>query len=107
MTPKQNVLRFVATLPDDVNYERILYHVGVMHAVEVADAQVARGEYEDHDEFFDRLLRTDEKSKNHLGASSNERRGSNSGVPRPQGSKNGRSVRKKTQSMRRKTKKLP
>ena len=107
MTPKQNVLRFVATLPDDVNYERILYHVGLMHAVEVAEAQVARGEYVDHDEFFDELLGTDEKAKNHLGASSNERRGRNSGVSRTKRSKNGRNVHKKTQGKRGKTKRLP
>jgi hypothetical protein len=55
MTPKENALRFIATLPDDVNYERILYHVGVMHAVEQAEKDIATGRVIDHDDLFDRL----------------------------------------------------
>jgi hypothetical protein len=55
MTRKDRVLRFVATLPDDVSYERILYHIGVMHAVEQGEADAAAGRLIDHDELFDRL----------------------------------------------------
>jgi hypothetical protein len=55
MTPKQNVLRFVATLPDDVTYERIKYHVDVMYAVEQAEEDIKAGRVIDHDELFDQL----------------------------------------------------
>ena len=41
MTPKQRVLTFLEKLPDDVTYERIIYHVDVMRAIEEALAESA------------------------------------------------------------------
>jgi hypothetical protein len=55
VTRKERVLRFVATLPDSVSYERLLYHIGVMQAVEQGEADAAAGRVLDHDELFDQL----------------------------------------------------
>jgi hypothetical protein len=61
MTPKQNVLRFVATLPNDVSYARILYHIGVMHAVEQGEADAAAGRVIEHDALMAELDAEDAK----------------------------------------------
>jgi predicted transcriptional regulator len=55
LTPKQNVLRFVATLPDNATYVQIKYHVDVMHAIEEGEEDIKAGRVIDHDELFDRL----------------------------------------------------
>ncbi len=56
MTTKQKILRMVERLPDDVSYDRVIYHLHVMKGIEIGLQQAARGEGIDHDEFFDQLL---------------------------------------------------
>ena len=55
MTRKELILRMVAKLPDDVTYDRVMYHLGVMGAVEEGLEDVKHGRLIDHDELFDRL----------------------------------------------------
>jgi hypothetical protein len=105
MTPKQNVLRFVATLPDDVSYERILYHVGLMHAVEESEADAAAGRVIDHDELFDRIEAEYAESQPPMDRSRNARSRKHSSVPRSKSPANGSGVRKKAKGRRRTAKK--
>jgi len=56
MTRKELILRMVERLPDDVTYDRVMYHLDVMKAVETGIEQADRGEGMDHDEFFAQLL---------------------------------------------------
>ena len=55
MTRKERILNFLQKLPDDVSYERVLYHVGVMKAIEAALIESERGEGIEHEELFRNL----------------------------------------------------
>ena len=65
MTRKERILNFLQKLPDDVSYDRVLYHVGVMRAIEEAIIESEQGEGIEHEEFFRQLLT--ENGKNHIG----------------------------------------
>src|SRR5262249_47407082 len=106
MTPKQNVLRFVATLPDDVSYEKILYHLEVMRAIEIGTAQAERGEGTEHDAFFDELLAEDAENKDHLDAPSKTRSARNSSLHRKKRAPNRNGVRSKAAKSGRAAKKV-
>ncbi len=54
MTRKERILNF---LPDDVSYERVLYHVSVMKDIEAALVESERGQGTEHEELFRRLLK--------------------------------------------------
>jgi hypothetical protein len=56
MTRKERILKFLHTLPDDVSYDRVIYHMSVMREIEAGIAEADRGEGADHDELFGRLL---------------------------------------------------
>ena len=73
MTPKERILNFVQKLPDDVSYERVLYHVGVMKAIEEALIESEQGGGTDHEELFRQLLR--ENGKNHNKVAPSRRKG--------------------------------
>ena len=96
MTPKQNVLRFVATLPDDVTYDRIAYHLDVMRAIEQGEADIKRGAVIDHDELFDELLAEDAESQNRLERAGKTRPERNSSSHRKKRPANGNGIRPKT-----------
>jgi hypothetical protein len=69
MTRKERILNFVQKLPDDVSYDRVLYHVGVMKAIEAALIESERGEGIEHEELFRRLLKENEKNQINLATS--------------------------------------
>jgi len=50
MTRKERILNFLQKLPDEVSYDRVLYHVGVMRDIEAALAESERGEGVEHEE---------------------------------------------------------
>ena len=107
MTPKQNVLRFVATLPDDVTYARIKYHVDVMQAIEEGIAQLERGEFIDHDKLFDELLAEDAENQTHLVSRSKTRSAKDSKVHRKRRSAQSNGIHKKAAKNSRTIKKIP
>ena len=55
MTRKERILRMVQGLADDVTYEKVMYNLSVMAAVEEGTAQADRGEGTEHDELFRQL----------------------------------------------------
>ena len=55
MTRKERILNFLQKLPDEVSYDRVLYHVGVMRDIEAALAESERGEGVEHEELFRNL----------------------------------------------------
>jgi hypothetical protein len=57
MTRKERILNFLQKLPDDVSYDRVLYHVGVMKAIEEGLADSERGKGIEHEELFRRLIK--------------------------------------------------
>jgi hypothetical protein len=101
MTPKQNVLRFVATLPDDVTYERIKYHVDVMHAIEQGEEDIKAGRVIDHDELFDQLEAEYAESLPQVDRAGKGRSAGNPSVSRSKRAANGGALPKKTQKKRR------
>ncbi len=77
MTRKERILNFLQKLPDDVSYERVLYHVGVMKAVEEALIESERGEGIEHEELFRRLLNENEENHLNVAPSRRKRSGAN------------------------------
>jgi len=96
MTPKQNALRFIATLPDDVTYERILYHLGVMDAIERSEEDIKAGRVIDHDELFDQLEAEYAENLPQMDRGRKGRSAGNSSLPRSKGAANGARVLKKS-----------
>jgi len=90
MTRKELILRMVGRLPDDVTYQRVMYHLGVMRAIEVGEEQIARGEVIDHDELFAELLGEDAKNQNRLDSAGEARPEEHSKVHRPSRAKSKR-----------------
>jgi hypothetical protein len=106
MTPKQNVLRFVATLPNDVSYERILYHIGVMQAVEQGEADAAAGRVIDHDKLMAELDAEDAQDQARLVDASKRTSARHQGVHRPKHPANRHRVHKRAEARAGKTKKV-
>ena len=55
MTIKQKILRMIERLPEDVAYDRVLYHIEVMQRIEERLAVADKEPKIDHDELFARL----------------------------------------------------
>ncbi len=55
MTRKEQILRMIEKLDDDVSYERVMYHLSVMKDIEAGLEEIERGEGIEHDEFFRQL----------------------------------------------------
>jgi hypothetical protein len=66
LTVKEKVLRMVERLPEDVTYDRVLYHVEVMKAIEISLEQAGRGEVIPHEQVFAELLDDDAKETDRL-----------------------------------------
>jgi hypothetical protein len=54
-TRKELILRMLQKLPDDVTYDRVMYHLDVMKAIETGIEQIERGEGIEHEEFVKEL----------------------------------------------------
>jgi hypothetical protein len=63
MTPKEKIKAFVERMCDDVKMEQVLYDLDLFIHVEAGLAQLDRGEFIEHDDLFDELLKPDEKKK--------------------------------------------
>lgn len=55
MTRKQQIMRMVERLDEDVGYDRVIYHLSVMKGIEIGLEQAERGEGMEHDDFMRRL----------------------------------------------------
>ena len=55
MTRKEQILRMIQKLPENVSYDRVIYHLTVMDKVERAEEQIERGEGIDHDDLVAQL----------------------------------------------------
>ena len=62
MTRKEQLLRMIEKLPDDVSFDRVLYHLEVLQSIEQGTRDMGEGKVIDHDELFDRLLKEDEEN---------------------------------------------
>ena len=96
MTRKERILNFLQKLPDDVSYDRVLYHVGVMKAIEEALVESERGEGIEHEELFRRLLRENEKNHINLAAARRKAIGANKSKDSSRQTNSRRKVRQKS-----------
>jgi Mg-chelatase subunit ChlI len=55
LTRKELILRMIEKLPDDVTYDRVMYHLDVLKAIETGIEQIEKGEYITHAELEQRL----------------------------------------------------
>ncbi len=102
MTTKQKILRMVERLPEDVTYDRVIYHLDVMKSIEIGLEQIEKGQCLDHDELFEELLRDDEEGQDSLVRTGKGRPQGNKSVHRPKRPKGGRGVRKAPKRIRKK-----
>jgi hypothetical protein len=101
MERKQLIQRMIEKLPEDVSYDRVMYHLAVMKAVETGMQEIERGEGIDHDELFDELEQEDAFNKDLLVPTSEARSPGNSSPHKRTRSRKGRQVHKPTSRKRR------
>jgi hypothetical protein len=102
MTRKQKIQGMIEKLPDDVTFARVIYHLGVMRAVEIGLEEAARGEGIEHEELFAMLEAEDAQAKSHLDASGNTGSPRRSRAHRKGSATDGGHVRKSPEKARRK-----
>jgi hypothetical protein len=101
MTRKQKILQLIEKLPDDVTYGRVIYHIGVMRAIEIGLEQAERGEVIDHDELFAQLQAEDEEAQNRLVGSGKRGSEKNSTIHRKGRAANSAGIHKPAKKTRR------
>jgi hypothetical protein len=99
---KQKILRTIERLPEGATYDRILHTVALLRNIDEAEQQFARGEWIDHDELFDELLKAKHNAKNAnpLGTTGKPRSQRNSGVHRKARPKDIRKIHQASQTQR-------
>ena len=55
MTNKQRILQMVKRWPDDISYEKAIYHMSVLQAIDEGLKDIEAGRTRDFDEVFDEL----------------------------------------------------
>ncbi|HYV38709.1 MAG TPA: hypothetical protein VE988_23695 [Gemmataceae bacterium] len=98
---KGQVLRMIARLPEDVTYDRVLYHLDVLNGINIGMDEVERGEGIEHDELFNRLMAEDAQEEAEVDAGRRARSAGNKGPHSPASAKNGRGLHKTPQKLRR------
>jgi predicted transcriptional regulator len=94
MTPKEKINAFVERMCDDVTMEQVLYDLELFVGIETGLAQLDRGEFIEHDDLFDELLKPDEKKKGNVVRAGGKGSLGNKKPHRSRLTKNGSSVRK-------------
>lgn len=90
MTRKEQIISMIERmLPDDVTYDRVIYHLEVMRSIEVGLEQAERGEFIPHEEVFAELLPDDAKEKARLDGSGKRAAQSNRKAHRARSTPNG------------------
>jgi hypothetical protein len=93
MTNKQRILQMVERWPDDISYDKALYHLSVLQAIDEGLRDIEAGRTKDFDEVFDELeRRCDEEEGQAANVRSSRRRsGSTATEDRgARGAKNGK-----------------
>jgi hypothetical protein len=96
MTRKDRILNFLQKLPDDVSFERVLYHIGVMKAIEEALVESELGEGIEHEKLFRRLSKENEKNHFDLAASRRKKSTANKSKNSSRQAEGRRKVRQKS-----------
>ncbi|HXG12641.1 MAG TPA: hypothetical protein VNK04_22985 [Gemmataceae bacterium] len=102
MTVKEKVLRMVERLPDDVTYDRVLYHVEFMQEIEKRLEEAERGEGIPHEQVFAELLADDAKKKDRVARSGMRRPAGNQTVHRSERAADSGSIRSSSKKRGRK-----
>ena len=64
MTNKQRILQMVERWPEDISYDKALYHLSVLKAIDEGLKDIGAGRTTDHDEVFDELERLCDEEEN-------------------------------------------
>jgi hypothetical protein len=106
MSNKQRILQMVERWPDDISYEKALYHLSVLQAIDEGLRDIEAGRTTDFDEVFDELERRCDEEEGQAAdvRSGRVRLGSAAKKGRGTGrTKNGQVVRKPTKKTRKKS----
>src|SRR5437764_11265279 len=106
MTRKELILRMVERQPEDVTYDQVMYHLGVMRDIEIGMEQIERGEGIDHDTLFEELLAEDAQGPDPMVPARETESAKHPEVHRAKRTADGDDVRKAPKKRGGKTKKL-
>jgi hypothetical protein len=88
MTNKQRIINMVERWPDDIPFEKALYHMGVLKAIAEAIEDADRHEGTEHEEFFRQLLSDEKENHDQVETASPKKSRSHQGSHRPGRAKN-------------------
>ncbi len=106
MTNKQRILQMVERWPEDISYDKALYHLYVLKKIDAGLKDIEAGRTRDHDQVFDDLERRcdEEESQAALVGRSRKRSGSTAKEDRgARRAKNGQVVRKPAEKARKRS----
>jgi hypothetical protein len=106
MTRKEMILRLMSKLPDDVTYDRVIYHLGVTREIEISLEQAERGEVIDHDDLMAELEAKDAQDEAGVVAASQRTSGRNRTAHRSRFATKSEVIRKAAKPGARKAKKV-
>jgi hypothetical protein len=103
MTNKQRILQMVERWPDDISYDKALYHLSVLQAVDQGLKDIEAGRTKDFDEAFDELERRWDEEESQAANVRSSRKRPGSALQKARGTgraKNGAVVRKSAKKVR-------
>jgi len=66
MTTKEQVLELVQKLHDNASIDQVIYKLELLRNIQIGLEQIEKGEFFDHDEVFEELLKNDEEEQDYL-----------------------------------------
>jgi hypothetical protein len=93
MTTKEQVLELVQKLEDNASIDRVIYELELLKNVRIGLEQIERGEFFEHDEVFEELLKDDEEDQDYLVQAVKGKPQRNKKIHQPKRSKNRQGVR--------------
>jgi hypothetical protein len=88
MTNKQRILHMVERWPDDIPFDKALYHLNVLKAVVEAIWEADRNEGTEHEEVFRQLLSDEEENHDQVEPASTQKPRNHQGTHRARRAKN-------------------
>ena len=103
MTNKQTILQMVERWPDDISYDKAIYHLYVLKKIDAGLKDIEAGRTRDFDEVFDELERRCDEEESQVANFGPSRKRPRSAAKEDRGTrraKNGQIVRKPTKKVR-------
>ena len=106
MTNKQRILQMVERWPDDISYDKALYHLYVLKKIDAGLKDIEAGRTRDFDEVFDELERRCDEEESQAANIGSGRKRPGAASPKDRGTgrtKNGKVVRQPAKKVRKRS----